>query len=118
VSDIDTSEFRRLLEEERARLVHASGRYQRENSETLEDEVGELGGRSTDDNLGDLASDTYERELDEGIEEGVVDTIRQIDAALQRIEDGTYGVSELSGRPIGEERLRAIPWATRCVDEA
>jgi RNA polymerase-binding protein DksA len=118
VSEIDTNEFRRLLEEERARLLHASGRYQRENSESLEDEAGELGGRSTDDNLGDLASDTYERELDEGIEEGVEDTIREIDAALKRIEDGTYGICEICGKPIGVERLRAIPWTTRCIDDA
>jgi DnaK suppressor protein len=42
----------------------------------------------------------------------------QIEAALARLRDGTYGVSELSGEPIGIERLRAVPWATRTVAEA
>jgi RNA polymerase-binding transcription factor DksA len=117
VTALDLNEFRRLLEEERARLVHANTRLRSENGSNLEDGIGEIGG-STDENLGDLASDTYERELEEGLEDGILETVRAIDAALKRIEDGTYGFSEISGRPIGEERLRAIPWATRCVDEA
>jgi DnaK suppressor protein len=44
--------------------------------------------------------------------------LEQIEAALARLRDGTYGVSELSGEPIGIERLRAVPWATRTVAEA
>ena len=40
-----------------------------------------------------------------------------LDAALARIEQGTYGYSEVSGRPIPRERLEAIPWATVLVEE-
>jgi DnaK suppressor protein len=117
MSAIDTSEFKRLLEEERARLLHAAGRLHTENGESLEDELGEVGGRGTDNHIGDTASATFDRELDEGLEEGAQNTLRRIDAALRRIEDGTYGRCEVCGKPIGEERLHAIPWATLCIDD-
>ena len=41
-----------------------------------------------------------------------------IEAALARLKSGTYGVSEVSGEPLGFERLRAVPWASRTVTEA
>lgn len=44
-------------------------------------------------------------------------TLAQIDNALARIEDGTYGVSEVSGKPIPIERLEALPYATTLVGE-
>jgi RNA polymerase-binding protein DksA len=117
VSALDTEEFRRLLEEERARLTQAAGRLHTEATTNPEDEAGEIGGWGTDNHPADTASATYDRELDEGLEESAQNTLRQIDAALARIEDGTYGICEICGKPIGEERLRAIPWATRCIDD-
>lgn len=43
--------------------------------------------------------------------------LAQVERALQRMEEGTYGRSEVSGRPIPLERLEALPWATTTVDE-
>jgi len=117
VSALDTAEFKSLLEQERERLLHATGRLHADNTASPDDEFGEIGGYGTDNHLADTASATYDRELDEGIEEGINATLRQIDAALQRIEDGTYGTCEICGKPIGEDRLRAIPWTTRCIDD-
>lgn len=118
MTTLDTAEFKTLLEEERERLMRATGRLHRESSSSsLEDEAGEIGGTPADNHLGDMASATYERELDEGLEDGMDETLRQIDDALKRIEDGTYGICEICGKPIGEERLRAIPWTTRCIDD-
>ena len=116
MSSIDTAEFRTLLEQERARLARSAEFLERENPGSLEDELGEIGSGGSDNHLGDTASATYDRELDEGLEEGVRDTIAEIDVALKRIDDGTYGRCEIGGEPIPEERLRAIPWATRCID--
>jgi RNA polymerase-binding transcription factor DksA len=45
------------------------------------------------------------------------DTLAQVERALRRIEDGTYGTSEVSGQPIPLDRLEAVPWATTLVDE-
>lgn len=109
---IDTNEFRQLLEEERARLLHASGRLEAETSEDNDEEGG------VDNHLGDQASETYDRELEEGLDEGVRETLRQIDDALRRIDEGTYGTCEIDDKPIPEERLRAIPWTTRCIEHA
>jgi RNA polymerase-binding protein DksA len=118
VTTIDTSEFRSLLEQERDRLLRASGRLESETSESMDDATGELGARGVDNHLGDLASETYDRELEEGLDEGVRETLHRIDDALKRIEDGTYGTCEIGGEPIGEERLRAVPWTTRCIKHA
>ena len=44
--------------------------------------------------------------------------LAQVEHALQRLDAGTYGLSEVSGRPIPLDRLEAIPWATTLVDES
>ena len=72
---------------------------------------------SGDDNLGDTATATYDRELDQGLEEGAQQTLIAIDDALRKIEDGTYGTCEVCGKPIGAGRLAAMPWARLCIDD-
>ena len=54
-----------------------------------------------------------------------VDAARRLDAklddverALVKLDEGTYGTCDVCGRPIGAERLEAIPWAVRCLDDA
>jgi RNA polymerase-binding protein DksA len=117
VSAIDTAEYRTKLEEEKVRLLHAVGFLERENPGSISDELGELADGGTDNHLGDTATAMYDRELDEGLEEGARETLAEIDAALQRIEDGTYGICEVCGKPIGAERLSAIPWTRLCIDD-
>jgi RNA polymerase-binding protein DksA len=115
-TDLDTRAFRAKLEEERARLTNAVEFLERENPGSLEDELGEVAA-GNDNHLGDLATATYDRELDEGLEEGVQQTLGDIDLALRKIEDGTYGMCEVCGKPIGADRLAAIPWARLCIDD-
>lgn len=117
MTTIDTDRYRRLLEDERSRLTEAVRYLHEENPGSLEDELGEIGGRGIDNHLGDMASATFDRELDEGLEEGAQQTLREIDAALGRLDDGTYGVCEACGKPIAPERLQAIPWARLCIDD-
>jgi RNA polymerase-binding transcription factor DksA len=114
---VDTSEFRTRLEEERGRLANAVNFLHAESTITLEDELGEIGSGGTDNHLGDTASATYDRGLDQGLEEGAQQTLDEVDAALRRIEDGTYGTCEICGGPIGSDRLRALPWARLCIDD-
>jgi DnaK suppressor protein len=115
-STIDTDAFRALLEQHRARLTRSDKFLHDENPGTIEDELGEVGSGGTDNHLGDTATATHDRELDEDIAEGVEQTIAEIDAALKRIEAGTYGMCELCDKPIGAERLHVIPWARLCID--
>jgi RNA polymerase-binding transcription factor DksA len=117
VSTVDTTEYRKLLEDEQARLLHAVGFLEKENPGSISDELGELADGGTDNHLGDTATALYDRELDEGLEEGARETLVEIEAALQRIDAGTYGVCDGCGKPIGAERLAAIPWARLCIDD-
>jgi DnaK suppressor protein len=117
MTDIDTPALQKKLEEERARLLHTAAFLVRENPGSIEDELGELTDGSSDNHLGDMATATYDRELDEGLEVGVQQTLEEINAALARIQDGTYGRCELCGEPIAPARLAAIPWARLCIED-
>jgi len=117
VSTVDTTEYRKRLEDEQARLLHAVGFLEKENPGSVSDELGELAEGGTDNHLGDTATALYDRELDEGLEEGARETLVEIEAALQRIDAGTYGICDGCGKPIGAERLAAIPWARLCIDD-
>jgi DnaK suppressor protein len=117
LSIVDAAEFRTLLEQERERIFSAIAHLHEVNTTSMEDELGQLTGRAVENHLGDMASVTFERELDEGLEEGAQQTLVQIDRALAKLDDGTYGMCERCGREIGEERLRARPWAVLCIDD-
>lgn len=117
MSEIATDEYRKLLLDERARLTHAVNHLQGDNAGSVEDELGEISTGGVDNHMADNASATYERELDASFEEGAKHTLDEIDAALARIEAGAYGTCGACGKPIGAERLSAIPWARLCIDD-
>ena len=71
---------------------------------------------AADNHLGDSAAGTLDREIDYTLEEHSEQVLGQIDAALVRIEDGTYGTCTNCGKPIPEDRLEARPWASLCID--
>lgn len=113
---IDTDRFRTDLEERRTRVQAVI--EHREHTGSLEDESGELVSSSADNHMADTATDTYDRELDEGLGDDAERQLAEIEAALRRIEAGTYGTCQVCGKPIGEERLEAVPFATLCIDDA
>jgi DnaK suppressor protein len=65
--------------------------------------------------MADLGTDSYEQELTLELMDSERNLIAEIDDALNRIEDGTYGICEAGGEPIPKRRLEAIPWARLCV---
>jgi RNA polymerase-binding protein DksA len=117
VSGNGTDEYRKLLLKERERLTTAVDHLHDDNSSSIEDELGEVSTAGVDNHMADTASATYERELDAGFEEGAQHTLDEIEAALARIDAGSYGVCEVCGEPIGADRLSAIPWARLCIDD-
>ena len=101
--------------EERANLLGQAQRLEDEAAELMEDlDPGDV---QFDDESGEGDSLVVERERDLALSAQARQTISDIDAALARIKDGTYGHSVISGRPIPKERLKAIPWATELVEE-
>jgi len=113
VSAIDTSRFRDALLEERQRVAAAIENLHDDHPGSMTDESGEEA--VFDNHLADTATETYDRELDYTLEENAEHVLGDIDAALTRIQDGTYGTCTNCSKPIPEERLEARPWATLCI---
>lgn len=105
------------LEARRAQLVEMRVRLERAAHAVVEgDEAGgELSSAAGDQHIADHASELLDREVDESLEENAEHIAREIEAALARIDDGTYGTCNRCGKPIPEERLEAVPYATLCV---
>jgi DnaK suppressor protein len=116
MSTVGVDHFRELLVEKREAVAAALENLHKENSRSLEDGTGELVSGSADQHLADTATETVEREIGNTLEEHDERLLGAIDAALQRIEDDTYGKCVNCGAPIPEERLEAMPWATLCID--
>lgn len=68
--------------------------------------------------IADIASEINEETLSSVLSEAEIETIREIDVALEKIEDGTYGVCEGTGKKIPIARLKAIPWTRYTVEYA
>ena len=112
---IDTERFRKTLLDERERVRNAIEYLHKETPGSLEDETEEMLG-GVDNHLGDAANGTLEREIDYSLEANSEQVLLRIEAALAKIEDGSYGQCERCGKPIAPERLEARPWATLCID--
>ena len=115
MTSIDTERFRDALIDERRRVEHALATLRDEHPGSLDDEVEEVAG-TTDNHLAETASATLGREIDYTLGDNAEQVIAEIDAALQRIEEGTYGTCTNCGREIPVERLEANPWASLCID--
>jgi RNA polymerase-binding transcription factor len=70
-----------------------------------------------DQHVADDASELFEQERDAGLIERLRDDLAAVERAEQRLMQGTYGLSVESGEPIPDERLEAVPWAERTVEE-
>ncbi|MFC4558610.1 hypothetical protein ACFO3D_10360 [Virgibacillus kekensis] len=94
-----------------------------ENEEKIEsnqenspnDATGELA--DYDNHPADMGTEQFEQEMNAGLDNRREERLREINDALERIENGTYGISEKSGKPIPEERLEVMPTARYLVEE-
>jgi RNA polymerase-binding protein DksA len=112
---IDLQKYRQLLLGERKRLEEKEHRIERRDR--LASESGELGDLADYDNHpADSATETENRATDLALDEHINTLIDQIDEAMRKIAEGTYGTCDRCGNPINPERLEAIPYATLCID--
>lgn len=106
----DLRRFRDQLQAERDAIESRMAARDREVRESVQEESGI-------DDQSDDASFLFDRESDIDANALDRDTLAQVNRALQRMDEGTYGLSEVSGKPIPAERLEAVPSATTLVDE-
>jgi RNA polymerase-binding transcription factor len=104
---VDSARAQELLDAERQRVERALARLGPEDDGEPADEF----------DAGNLASDLYQDELDEGLEQDLRDRLAAVERAEARLAAGTYGLSVESGLPIPDERLEALPTAERTVEE-
>ena len=112
---MDKATAAKRLEEERTRLQGIRDGIQREQDEAVSETGGELS--SFDQHPGDSGTETFEMEKNVSLLEQVDDELLEVEAAFQRLERGTYGTCQACGRPIGEERLEAMPATRFCVED-
>jgi DnaK suppressor protein len=102
---MDAERARERLMDERARI---------------ERELERLGSSQASDepqDTGDQANELEQTDTENALRDDLRRTLEAIERAEGRLDEGTYGVSVISGDPIPDERLEAIPWADRKVDE-
>jgi DnaK suppressor protein len=105
---VDPDRARQLLELERERIERAIAGLDDADDEAAaeQNEPGETG-----------SEELYQRELDAGFTEDLAEQLAAVERAERRLASGTYGLSTVSGKPIPDERLEALPTAERTVDE-
>ena len=105
-NDAPTLGYRSLLEDERAQLL----------SQLAELGFGEGGGLSYDRNFADSSQVTAERGEAEALAIPLRETLVEVEKALHKLAEGSYGRCEHCGRPIAPARLEAMPAARFCVE--
>ncbi len=108
--------FKARLESERERLQAMIADYEQELEEARLSESSS--DRSPDPGNAEASSTKLEYAKELSIEQNSVDLLGKVDWALQRIEEGNYGLCEVCGKAIPLARLDALPYTTFCVDDA
>jgi DnaK suppressor protein len=97
---------RERLEELRGELARMVEGLEEDQQDRAESE-----GDMTENDSGDMSRSLFARELDAGVEQTVERRLRNVERALQKIEEGTYGICDATGEPISKGRLEAVPEA-------
>lgn len=114
---MESEHVRQHLDEERQRLAGIRTGFD-EAHLTTESESESLADLSANaQHQADTGAETFNRERDLSILEHIDAELADVEHALQRLDDGTYGTCEACGRPIGDERLEAMPAARFCLDD-
>ena len=112
---MDTEAARARLLSEQTRLESVRQAADRLRAGAQEASERELS--SADQHPAELATETIERELDHSVVQHALAELTEIEAALQRLDAGKYGLCEGCGQPISEARLEALPAARYCVED-
>lgn len=114
---MDASTARDRLEQERARLTRLHDQQQ-ESGFGLSSGDSAAGDGLNDQLGGDAATQAHDAEVERSIGGHLEAELEEVDAALQRVEDGTYGRCEIGGEKIADERLEILPTTRFCAEHA
>ncbi|MDQ1439541.1 MAG: hypothetical protein QOK43_3170 [Acidimicrobiaceae bacterium] len=112
---MDLDDARRRLDEERTRLEEVRAGFDDLHNESEDESLSELS--SNDQHQADVGTETFNRERDLSILERVEGELADIEHAMQRLDDGSYGTCEACGKVIGDDRLEAMPAARFCLED-
>lgn len=112
---MEADQARALLSQERERLQGIREDLGAVKDESQQDSMEELS--SYDQHQADVATETFDREKDLSILDNIDGELADVEHALQRLDDGTYGTCEACGKPIDDERLEAVPASRYCLDD-
>lgn len=102
---------RERLEELRAELARMVEGLEEDQQDRAESE-----GDMTENDSGDMSQSLFTREMDATVEQTMEKRLESVDRALQKIEEGTYGICDATGEPIPRGRLEAMPEAIYTVE--
>jgi DnaK suppressor protein len=111
-NSLDIETFRTLLEQQRTELQAELAQLQEEDATQNQDEQG----FGVSNHPADDATDLFTHERNIAVGNDLEQELQDVERALQRIEEGTYGLCEVDGAPISVERLEARPAATLCIE--
>ena len=106
-------QFRQALLVERAKFAGEIRAIVKEASKNPREASGDLSAYTV--HLADMSADTYERELSMNIASSEQEVLYQIDDALKRFDEGTYGTCQQCSKPINLSRLKAVPYTSLCI---
>jgi len=111
----EIAQFKKLLLSIRERLVGKVDFMQEETlKKSRQDASGDLS--NVPIHMADVGTDNYERDLMIELIQSGEQGLRDIDSALEKIEEGTFGICEICRKKINKERMRAVPSASLCID--
>jgi DnaK suppressor protein len=105
---IDFELLRHRLEDERERLI---GRLETDCQAVGQRQDGD--GHKSEDEAATESLESWKRLV---LQQGLREQMTEVEHALHKLEEGTYGLCDICGQPIALERLQALPWASLCIN--
>lgn len=98
--------------------LHAKRSELLEQMGVLEEKPSDHGSISFGKRVGEGTSMAVDRLSQVAVHDRLQSTLADVDRAIAKLDEGSYGLCDVCGGPIGDERLQALPWAVRCVEDA
>ena len=110
----DLDKYKKLLQKKKEEVIKAMKQIEQDNLQSPRDAAGDLSGYSL--HIADSATDSYDREFSLGLATNAQKILYEIDEALKRVDEKTFGDCLTCTKPVNRRRLTAIPYARLCIE--